>query len=222
MKLLALDTATEICSVAVWSDGLVVARESPAGMTASALILELAAAALAEAKLSLSVLDVIAFGRGPGGFTGVRLAASVTQGLAFAAQLPVVPVSSLRAVAQRALAGQGADARVLVCQDARMGEVYWALFELRDGHAVPVGAEAVSLPARVALPAGWQGDTELLGAGTGFAVYPQLSTLARPLVDCLPRAAEIAQLAAHDGLAEAVSAEQALPVYLRNDVATPA
>lgn len=177
---------------------------------------------LAEGGIGLSALDAIAFGRGPGGFTGVRLAASVAQGLAFGAGLPVVPVSDLMAVAQRALAAN----RVIVCNDARMREVYWACFEQIDGLAAPVGEERVSPPDSVAIPAGWR--SPVLAAGRGFAAYPQLRSRLEPHLAAihdrmLPRAHEIALLAAPmlqkgGGLPP----EQAAPVYLRDEVAQPA
>src|SRR5690242_21347923 len=104
---------------------------------------------LATAGIGLRTLDAIAFGRGPGGFTGVRLAASVTQGLAFGAGVPVVPVSNLQALAQRLLAAEAGSDRVLVCADARMREVYWGCFERRDRLAAPAGPERLSTPEHV-------------------------------------------------------------------------
>jgi len=220
MKLLALDTATEHCSVAVWSGGVRATREAAGTQSASAVVLEMIAACLAEAGLELQALDAIAFGRGPGGFTGLRLAASVAQGLAYGAGLPVLPVSTLRAVAQHVAEREPAAQRVLVCQDARMGEVYWAPFTLRAGFAEAAGEEAVGVPAQVRLPAGWVA-ADTLGAGSGFDAHAVLGELARVLPACRSRATCIAALAAHDGLAHAVKPERALPVYLRNDVAVP-
>src|SRR5476651_804001 len=109
---------------------------------------------LAESALGLDRLDAIAFGRGPGAFTGVRLAVAVAQGLGFAAGIPLLPVSDLRALAQRALAQDAAPARTLICQDARMGEVYWGCFERGVG-AEAVTIEAVTAPADVRLPEAW-------------------------------------------------------------------
>jgi tRNA threonylcarbamoyladenosine biosynthesis protein TsaB len=221
VKLLAIDTATEYCSVALWNDAVTASRMDSGPQTAAALVLDMVAACLAEGGVALGALDAIAFGRGPGGFTGVRLAASVTQGLAFASGLPVLPVSNLRAVAQHALARQAAAMRLLVCQDARMGEVYWATFDACDGFAEFAGIERVSKPAAVALPDSWQ-SSGVAGAGSGFALYPELAQLARPLPGCHSRAEDLARLAAHDGLSRAVPAEQALPVYVRDNVAVPA
>src|SRR5208283_533281 len=102
---------------------------------------------LADSGIALASLDAIAFGRGPGAFTGVRLAAGVAQGLAFALGLPVLPVSDLRALAQQALKHEQASTRALICQDARMGEVYWACFERFGAVACLTGPEAVGVPA---------------------------------------------------------------------------
>jgi tRNA threonylcarbamoyladenosine biosynthesis protein TsaB len=221
MKLLAIDTATEHCSVALWHDAVVANRAATEAQTASSRVLDLVAACLNDAGLALDALDAIAFGRGPGSFTGVRLAASVTQGLAFAAKLPVLPVSNLRAVAQHALALQPRATQLLICQDARMGEVYWARFTVCAGLAEPDGVEAVNRPEAIVLPAGWE-PAATTGAGSGFAIHPELARMARPVAECHSRARDIALLAAHAGLATAVPAERALPVYVRNDVAVPA
>jgi tRNA threonylcarbamoyladenosine biosynthesis protein TsaB len=220
MKLLAIDTATEHCSVACWRDGVVARRAAAGTQSASALVLDMVSECMAEAGMTLAALDAIAFGCGPGGFTGVRLAASVTQGLAFASGRPVLPVSNLCAVAQHACALRPAVTHVLVCQDARMGEVYWAAFTVRDGFAQATGPERVGKPASVMLPDGWR-PREVVGAGSGYEVFPELALLAVPVAGCHSRADEIARLAAHAGLAAAVAPELALPVYVRNDVAVP-
>jgi len=252
MRLLALDTATDCCSVALWHDGAVLCREARAERGHGGHVLALVDELLAEAGVSLGALDAIAFGRGPGAFTGVRLAASVTQGLAYAAGLPVIPVSDLQAVAQRTLARQAAAphaavlhaavphataapafARVLVCHDARMGEVYWAGFDAAEGHARAATAEAVARPAPLieaalawldAVAGGPQGGSGACGAGTGFAVHAELAAGLVPRLepvwpDLTPHAREIAVLAAHEGLGRAVPPDQAQPVYIRNDVA---
>jgi tRNA threonylcarbamoyladenosine biosynthesis protein TsaB len=221
MKLLAIETATDACSAALWVDGVLTTRHEVAPREHTRLILPMMDALLAEAGLRLSDLDALAFGRGPGAFTGVRIAAAVIQGSAFAADLPVVPVSTLAALAQ-----QGIDAgsrRVLAALDARMDEVYWGAFQADDqGLAVPVGAEQVIAPDAVPIPEGegWR------GVGSGWAAYED--ALRARLGECvsdidpeaLPAAAEVARLAVRDfnaGLA--VPAEQALPVYLRDKVA---
>lgn len=229
MKLLAIDTATEACSAALFLDGRLIVRENEFERGHAEHILRMVDEVLAEAGLQLAALDALAVGRGPGGFTGVRLAISVAQGLAFAAELPVVPISDLRAVAQRAFDLETGAGRALVCNDARMQEVYWACFERGpDGVALLTGAEHVSPPSGVSLPPAWLNDgATLCAAGRGFRAYPQIREQLAPRAalheQLLPRASEIARLAVPELQAgRAVSAEQALPVYLRDDVARPA
>jgi tRNA threonylcarbamoyladenosine biosynthesis protein TsaB len=231
MKLLALDTASELCSAALWLDGQLLARESLAPRAHAALILPMIDALLAEAGLALTALDAIAFGRGPGAFTGVRLAAAIAQGLGFAAGRPLIAISDLRATAAQALQQAPDIHGVLVCQDARMEEVYWGCFErgaAPRGAVISVGPESVAPAARVALPAQWARGVRVLGAGSGFAAYPELprrlqERLTQTLPQLQPRAREIAGLAAEDGMAAAIAAEEALPVYLRDRVtANPA
>lgn len=225
MKILALDTATENCSAALWMDGRVSQREVEAERGHAELILGMVDELLRESATRLADLDAIAFGRGPGSFTGVRLAASVTQGLAFGAGIPVVAVSDLRAVAQRVAARH-----VLVCNDARMQEVYWACFELGpDGLMLPAGDERVSKPSEVHLPPQWagQGSIEVIGVGRGFAAYTSLrETLTDQLTNIdatlLPRASEVASLAVADVRAGRVQPpDEAVPIYIRDDVARP-
>jgi len=221
MKILAIETATEACSAALWIDGALTSRFEVAPREHTRLILPMMDELLAEAGVGLADLDALAFGRGPGAFTGVRIAAAVIQGAAFGAELPVVPVSTLAALAQQ---GLDADApRVLAALDARMGEVYWGAFEAdAEGLAVAVGAEQVITPEAVPVPEGqgWR------GVGSGWGTYEQI--LRERLGDrvgdvdpaAYPGAVEVARLAVRDFAAGlAVSAEQALPVYLRDKVA---
>lgn len=226
MKILALDTATEACSVALGVGDSVLERYLELERGHAEQLLPMIDELLAEGGLALASLDAIAFGRGPGGFTGVRLAASVTQGLAFGAGVGVVPVSDLAAVAQRAAGLVPGARRVLAVNDARMREVYWAEFVV-EGLVTPRGIEHVS-PAS-AVPASSQGaDRPWVAAGRGLKAWPELAERCRAegaelQVDLLPRAREILALAA-----PAVSAgrvlppEQALPVYVRDRVAEPA
>jgi tRNA threonylcarbamoyladenosine biosynthesis protein TsaB len=231
LKILALDTATEVCSVALLlqepgaSPELRV-REMPPGPGHSAHILWLLQEVLDAGGVALKDVDCLAFGRGPGGFTGVRLAASVTQGLAHGAGLAVIPVSDLLAVAQQALDLVPGAASVLVCNDARMQEVYWTCaIRGPDGLAVAAGAEQVGRPESIELPPGL--PEPLLGAGRGFSVWPSLqqrlgAQLVQVQCELLPRAREIARLAVPLWLAgQGVAPDQAQPVYLRNDVAKP-
>ncbi|HMN44638.1 MAG TPA: tRNA (adenosine(37)-N6)-threonylcarbamoyltransferase complex dimerization subunit type 1 TsaB [Povalibacter sp.] len=216
MKILAIDTATERCSVALRTAGGTIDRviDTPRGH--ADLILTLVQDVLNEAGLTLAELDAIAYGRGPGAFTGVRIAIGVAQGLAFGASLPTVGISDLAAVAQQvAVAGD----RVLVCMDARMNEVYWGVFDCSaDGLVVAASIEQVSAPASV--EADVAAITKL--AGTGFHAYPELAhrfAIVSP-ANVLPRAAEIALLAeAALRNGEGRPAHEAQPVYLRDNVA---
>jgi len=221
MRILALDTATSACSTALLTDTVVITRELETERGHAANILAMIDAVLVEGGVSLGELDALAFGRGPGAFTGVRLAASVTQGLAFGADLRVVPVSDLGAVAQRAFELDASLQQVLICNDARMQEVYWACFERgAAGLAELNGTEHVGAPAAVAVPEGWR--TGFGGAGRGFRVYPELRALLNPSAvwdELLPRALEIAHLAWPEVVAgRAVGAAEAMPIYLRDDV----
>lgn len=228
MRILAIDTATESCSAALLIDGRILARERLEHGHAEH-ILPMVDELLAEGAVALRELSAIAFGCGPGAFTGVRLAASVTQGLAYGAGVAVVPVSDLCAIAERVLNSEAALDQVLVCTDARMREVYWAWFERgREGHAVGVGEERVGRPAEVVLPDySGQATAQVRGfaaAGSAFAAYPQLRTAAAAgaaliLERLRPHAREVAILAAAEVAAGRVlPAEQALPRYLRDDV----
>lgn len=227
MKLLAIDTATEGCSSALLVDGQVRERFFELERGHSERILVMVDELLAEGGIALERLDAIGFGRGPGAFTGVRLAAAVTQGLAWGASLPVVPVSDLRAVAQQVLDVAPDAQAVLVCNDARMQEVYWAWFaRAEDGLARSASDEHVGAPERVVQP-DELAVARLHAAGRGFRAYPALarnweSKLAGLHPELLPRAGAIARLAATEFRAgRALPAEQALPVYLRDDVAQP-
>ena len=221
VKLLAIETATESCSAALAVDGQVLERFEIAPRRHAELILPMVDDLLREAGLGLTHLDCLAFGRGPGAFTGVRLAAGVAQGLAFGAGLPVVPVSTLAALAQ----GAAQHGRVLAALDARMGQVYWGAF-LRgaDGLVTAQGEEQAARPETVALPPGegW------FGAGTGWGAHG--ACLAERLGKALsgwdgeryPRARDLLALAQRDfRCGQALQPEEAAPVYLRAPVATP-
>jgi tRNA threonylcarbamoyladenosine biosynthesis protein TsaB len=223
MRLLALDTSTEACSAALLIDGATRLRFEITERSHAELILPMVDSLLLEASLELRDLDGLAFGRGPGGFTGLRIATGVVQGLAFGANLPVAPVSSLAAVAEQVSASKGEV--VLVCNDARMGEVYWAAFRSDgSGGVEAVTAESVSPPDRVPL------DLAALhhAAGNGIARYPglrqRLEVAGLQIHDGLyPRADAIARLGSQELAAgRGVAAEMALPVYIRDDVARPA
>lgn len=222
MRLLAIDTAAEDCSAALLIEGEVRSRFLYAPRRHGELILSLMEELLREAGLRLADLDALAFGRGPGAFTGIRIATGVIQGVAFGAGLPVVPVSNLAALAQRHFR-EGGHRRILAAFDARMGEVYWGAFAIDDGGlARPLGAEQVAAPQAVVVPEGevWH------GVGSGWGPHGTLLTervgavlkSLTPEVVC--HAHDVAVLGAalyREG--QGVPAEQALPVYLRDRVA---
>jgi tRNA threonylcarbamoyladenosine biosynthesis protein TsaB len=235
MKLLAIDAAGNSASVALWIDGALHEHSGSSERGHGEQLLAYVDVVLAEGGLALGQLDAIAFGRGPGAFTGLRLAASVTQGLAFSSGLPVLPVSNLEAVAWQAAArapGPVAEGLgILACQDARMGEAYWGAYAWQGGALQPSLPEAVSPPERLLeLSAGWRAARAatglLLAAGTALEAFPALAAQlradgARCLPALPPVATAIAALAARRGLAAAVPAEQAVPAYVRDDVARP-
>ena len=222
MRLLALDTSTEACSAALLLDGDLRLRFTLTERGHAELILPMIDSLLAEAGIKLSGLDGLAFGRGPGGFTGLRIAAGVVQGLAFGAGLPVAPVSSLAAVAEQVVAGEGG--LTLVCNDARMGELYWAVFDrLATGGIAPASPEFVAPPARVA--EGIEGLRH--AAGNGLAKHPELRARLEASGlevhdDLYPRADAVARLGAVELAAgRGVDAALALPIYVRDEVARP-
>ena len=222
MKILALDTATEACSVALGLDDHIIERYAELDRGHAERLLPMVDELLSEGGVSLAALDAIAFGRGPGAFTGVRLAASVAQGLAFGAGLGVVPVSDLAAVARRVIELQPGVSRILVVNDARMREVYWGHFA-GDARATPLGEEHVSASTQVETPAG--SDTSWAAAGRGLVVSPDLTERCRVAgaelhPDLLPRAREILLLARPAVVAgQLLPPERALPVYVRDRVA---
>ena len=221
MKILAIDTTTEACSAAVLTGDSLVHRYEIAPRQHAELLLGMCDTVLAEAGIGLAELDALAFARGPGAFTGVRVATGVAQGIAFAHDLAVVPVSSLAAMAFAAYDQQGAS-QVMTAIDARMDEVYWACYTCSDAGVTEVVEEQVSPPAEVTLP----GEGDWTGVGTGWGTYRD-TLLATTGINAdtlqperLPDARYIARLAAFDvANGTTVSAEQAIPVYLRDKVA---
>jgi tRNA threonylcarbamoyladenosine biosynthesis protein TsaB len=210
VKFAAFETSTEWCSVALWLDGELRAVEARAGHRHGEILLPMFESLLAGAGLKAAGLDAVAFGAGPGAFTGLRIACGIAQGLAFARGLPVYGVSTLEAMADEC----GAP-RVVACLDARMGEVYYSALEKRGArwHEV-VPAQCVA-PALAPLPPGegW------VGCGSGFAAYGHFG-LAEAYPEVHPGAAAVARLAAPRLAAgEGVDAAQAAPVYLRDKVA---
>jgi tRNA threonylcarbamoyladenosine biosynthesis protein TsaB len=217
LKIIAVDTSTEYCSAALLCDGEITARETHAGQSHSQLLLGMVDELLRARSLRIGELDAIAYGEGPGSFTGLRIACGVVQGLAFGADLPVVGIGSLLAMA----AGTTAP-RVVCCVDARMGEVYHAAYE-NDGttwreRCAPSVCPPDSVPALRG--GGW------LGCGSGFSVYHDVlctryrGALAQLEPDRYPNAREIAALAAPRFAAnDTAQAELASPVYVRDKVA---
>lgn len=226
MKILALDTATEACSAALYIDGEITQQYKVAPREHSRLILKMIESLLQDADLKIESLDAIAFGRGPGAFMGIRIATGVVQGLSFAHDIPVIPVSNLMAIAQVAYK-QTNESNILCAIDARMGEVYWAALE-RDDNGIwhSVIEECVSKPEQLSFPASLSEPGLWLGAGTGWGTYEETIKAAsdveikQVLDDCLPTAAAIVEIAvAEYERGNTVSSAQAQPVYLRNDVA---
>ena len=224
MNVLAIETATDACSCALECSGTTVARHAVEPRRHTELLLPMIDAVLAEAGVGLRALDAIAFGRGPGSFTGLRIACAVAQGLGFGADRPLVPVSTLRTLAAGEHRTRGAR-RVLAAFDARMGEVYWGGFEWDGATMAPVFDESVGPPDAVPVPhgEGWA------GGGPGWTAYR--AVLAARLGDRLgtvdgarlPEAIDMlgpARAAFEAGLA--VAPEDAAPVYLRSNVARAA
>ena len=208
MRFAAIETSTEWCSLAVWRDGEIAALERRAGHRHSELALP-----MLETLLGKDQLDAVAFGAGPGAFTGLRIACALAQGLAFARGLPVIGISSLEALAQESGA-----ARVVACTDARMREVYYAAFEKRAGRWHEVIAAQCVAPQSAPRPPGegW------VGCGNGFEVYGEALkakvSVMKPAIH--PTAVAVAQLAAPRLAAgEGVDAALAAPVYVRDKVA---
>ena len=222
MKLLAIETAGDACSCALLTDENRFQRFSIAPRQHAELILSMVRALLDEAGLALTDLDGLAFGRGPGSFTGVRIAAGVIQGLAYGADLPVVPVSSLQALAQGAYRESGS-ARVLAAFDARMGEVYWGVYE-ESGSGLMVACmdDLASAPGAVPRPSGggWLGVGEGWGAYAGVLGARMGEALSGTEPDRLAHALDVAMLAsAAFARGDSVPAAMALPVYVRDKVA---
>ena len=217
--LLALDTATEACSAALLYKGQLYQRAEVIPRLHAQRLLPMIEEVLGEAGITLAAVDALVFGRGPGAFTGVRVATGMVQGLAFAADKPVIGISNLAALAQRAWREHGVE-QVCAAIDARMDEVYWGCYRLQDEVMTLTGAESVCAPEQVSLP------TELdspSGAGTGWQYAERLNVaVSRSWPQMLPDAVDLLSLALpvwHAG--QALDAAQAQPVYLRDKVATP-
>ncbi len=219
LKILAIETSSELASCALLVGDHVIERSTSGVRTHSQAILPMVQELLGEAGVPLAECDAIAFGAGPGSFTGVRTACGVAQGLAFGAKLPVLPMVTLEAMAESCRARTGA-VDVLTVLDARMNEVYWAQYRYEDGVWSAVVAPVLGAPETVA-PVACEG---LAACGNGFAAYPEAfegkDFAAGALGDILPHAREMAVLGAPAFAAgQALAPAEAQPLYLRNKVA---
>ncbi|MBL4712245.1 MAG: tRNA (adenosine(37)-N6)-threonylcarbamoyltransferase complex dimerization subunit type 1 TsaB [Gammaproteobacteria bacterium] len=231
MNILAIDTATEACSAALYlgdasTGNKVTSTYQLAPRQHSRLILKMIDDLLKAKGLAVIDLDAIAFGRGPGSFMGLRIAAGVVQGIAFSHDIPVIPLSTLKVIAVRAYQ-ETQNENILVAIDARMDEVYWAAYTLQVNQWLLVGEEQVISPDKIQLPDVLVNKEKAwIGAGTGWGAYADrlLSNadivVQNMLPDCLPAADIMVQMAVQefaDG--NTVTAAEAIPIYLRNDVA---
>lgn len=224
MRILAIDTATEACSAALWNTGEICAHFELCPREHTQRILPVVQDILSQSGVTLAELDALAFGRGPGSFTGVRIGIGIAQGLALGAELPMIGVSTLATMAQGAFRKSGAT-RVLAAIDARMGEVYWAEY-VRDEQGIWHGeeSEAVLKPEAVKERL-MQLSGEWVTVGTGWPAWPELAADATHLTITdgevlLPAAEDMLPIAVY--LLEqgkTVAVEQAEPKYLRNEVA---
>jgi tRNA threonylcarbamoyladenosine biosynthesis protein TsaB len=213
MRFAALETSSDWCSVALWLDGEVVSLERRSPNRHSELVLPMLDSLLSQRALSLEKLDAVAFGSGPGAFTGLRIACGIAQGLALPRGLPVAGVSSFEAMAQEC----GAE-RVVACIDARMHEVYYAALKGEGAGWTQVVPGSCIAPDAAEPPPGegW------VGCGSGFAAFPAFlqNRISRVISEVRPTAHAVAKLAAPRLLAgKGVDASQALPTYFRDKVA---
>jgi tRNA threonylcarbamoyladenosine biosynthesis protein TsaB len=221
IKILAVDTSTDSCSAALLIDNIVIERYKFAPRLHAQLILPMIQSLLTETTLALSNLDAIAFGHGPGSFTGVRIAASIIQGLAFGANLPVIPISSLRGLAQSAYRAFNAK-KVLAAFDARMQEIYWSAYAINtNGLMQEVIPDCLCKPENIIIPE----NDNWFGAGDAWGTYNNIlagklgTKLIKTEANLYPHAQDIARLALADFLAgNTVTASNALPKYLRSDI----
>jgi tRNA threonylcarbamoyladenosine biosynthesis protein TsaB len=223
-KILAIETATEACSVALLHGGKTLQRFEHRPQAQADLVLPMIESVLSEAGLKTKDLDAIAYGRGPGSFTGLRIAAAVTQGIAVATALPVIPVSTLAVIAQGVYRMHGHTA-VIAAVDARMQEIYWGYYRLQNKIMTLVGAEQVSPPEAISIP---PADDMWVGASSGWRAYPDVlqaklgSFIGASYPEFWPQALHMLELAQPLWSAkETVDAAAVVPIYLRNNVARP-
>ena len=217
MKILALETSTELCSAALWCDGEIDSRDEDAGQRNSKVLLPMVDDLLMSHGLKAANLDGVAFGSGPGSFTGLRIACGVAQGIAFGAGLPLVGISTLLALAEASRA-----TRVVCCLDARMNEIYHAAYEKRGCEWHVVHEPSLCKPGTAPeLSAGaWTGCGSGFAAHSGALERQYAGQLERVLPDLAPHAREVALLAATEfRIGNSIAAEYAAPLYVRNKVA---
>jgi len=217
MKILAIETSGAACSVALLMNNQFTQIHKIAPAEQAQLVLSIIDEILQQHHITLKDLDTLAFGCGPGSFTGVRIATSVIQGLSYATELPVIPISSLAALAQTVCADLGWK-QIAVAVDARMNEIYWAGYQVNSQGLVElVGKEVLSVPENLILPS----EIKWYGAGNGWEVYAEkmpFQPLARDVI-CLPTAKAVIQLAIPKfERQEWVRAVDVVPVYLRDKV----
>lgn len=226
MKLLALDCSTEACSVALLDDDQgeleIIETTEAAARQHTQRLLPLVDSLLADTGVALSQLDAIAFGRGPGSFTGLRICLGAVQGLAFGADLPVVPVSTLAALAQTAVNAGHHAPMIVSTLDARMDEIYWAVYSAQEQGVELVDIERLTAPEQ--LLEGHSLDlATTVAVGSGFHYGDRIGATSELKTwhgDILPSAKAIAQLARRDYLlGKTCRADKALPTYLRDEVA---
>lgn len=225
-KLLAIDTSTEACSVALFIDGDLLENFTIIPRQHNEKILSMVKSILADGNVTLNHLDAIVFGRGPGAFTGLRIATAVVQGLAFAVDIPVIPISTLAAMAYGEHRQSGRE-YILTAIDARMSEIYWAGYQIKNNDCIVQVAECVCTPEKVTLPV--MPDTQVrewVGVGTGWKYADKLSARVGHLVvdyfvDRFPKADDIVRLGVKAfEKKEIIAAELATPIYLRDNVVT--
>jgi tRNA threonylcarbamoyladenosine biosynthesis protein TsaB len=215
VKLLAFDTSTETLSIALSTGpgAPVLEHTGPGGAQASAALIPAIEALLAQAGLTLSELEAIAFGRGPGSFTGLRTAAAVAQGLGFGAGVPVLAIDTLLAVAEEAH-GQSGEARIVALLDARMDEVYAAAYERQGDQWIVRQPPTLGRPEDVLVPAGWA------LAGNALELHQARLPAAARRIACLPTARALLRLAPQEFAASGPhDAVHAIPLYIRDKVA---
>lgn len=218
IKILALDTSTDACSVALLNNEQRICRFEVVPRGHTKLLLPMVESVLKEAQLSVEELDAIAFGRGPGSFAGIRIATGATQGLAVAFDTPVVPLSTLETLAFQALQRCPSAGFILSTLDARMDEVYWAVFKVENGTIFAFTDEQVTAPSAVVLP---EDVSSCVAIGPGLNYIEQMSDSTKNLfskvfLDEYPNAESMLNMVVSAlDRGDQVSPEEALPVYVR-------